>query len=287
MLISTDTGAFADFFSDEETLRIIKNAGFSAYDFSMYYLEINPKLCLVYYEDYIERAKKLRLIADQLGLTCNQTHAPCPSYTDDDKVWNQSIGEYLRRAVEVSGILGAKYCIVHPWNNFTAEQNAEIVYKPLIPYCKKYGVKIAVENMWNWSYEESKAKPCACSLKESFLSHMELLDKEWFVSCVDIGHAAMFFEDTTAYDLLYDMKNTLACLHIHDNDCRYDKHLLPYDGNIDWEKFCETLAKIGYKGDITFEASNAIRKKPVELKKKTARYMCEIGKHLAKRIEYY
>lgn len=285
MLISTETGVFAEHFGNEETLKILKNAGFTAYDFSMYNLKAEH--CLVYFDDYAEKAKKLRKVADELGIVCNQTHAPFPSYTDTNEEYNKTIGEYLRRALEVSGILGAKHCIVHPWNNFSAEQNAEKVYNPLLPYCKEYGVKIAVENMWNWYNDLDKAKPCACSLKDDFKAHMDLLDKEWFVSCVDIGHAAMFFEDTTAHDLLYDMKDTLACLHVHDNNCRYDSHLLPFSGNIDWEKVCKALADIEYKGDMTFEACYGIRRMPIELKAQTARYMREIGEYLIERIKYY
>lgn len=285
MLISTEIGTFAQDCGNEEAIRMLKEVGFTAYDFSMY--ELGETFCLVYYDDYVEKAKKIRAVADEVGIVCNQTHAPFPSYTKDDENWNKDIGEYLRRALEVSGILGAKYCIVHPANHFSAKENLEIVYKPLIPYCKQYGVKIAVENMWDWYYDEEKAKPCACSLKEDFLEHMAILDKEWFVSCVDVGHAAMFFEHTTAHELLYDMRDTLECLHIHDNYLRCDNHLLPYDGCIDWEKVCETLGKIGYKGDITFEASTGIRKRPLGLRKETARYMCAIGKYFAERIKYY
>lgn len=85
MLISTDTGAFEDFFSYEEILNTLKEAGFDAYDFSMYELEIKPELCLVYYSDYVQKAKKIRFYADKLGIICNQTHATCPSHTDDDE----------------------------------------------------------------------------------------------------------------------------------------------------------------------------------------------------------
>jgi len=120
MLISTETGVFAEHFGNEETIKMLKNAGFSAYDFSMYTLKAEH--CLIYFDDYAEKAKKLRKIADEVGIVCNQTHAPFPSYTDNNIEYNKTIGEYLRRALEVSGILGAKHCIVHPWNNFSAEQ---------------------------------------------------------------------------------------------------------------------------------------------------------------------
>lgn len=285
MLISTETGIIAERFGNEETIKMIKRAGFTAYDFSMYTLKAEH--CLVYFDDYAEKARKLRKFADEIGIVCNQTHAPFPSQKDNDVEYNKTIPEYLRRALEVSGILGAKHCIIHPWNNFTPKQNAEVVYKPLLKYCKEYNVKIAVENMWNWNNAENKAKACACSLADNFNAHMDLLDKEWFVSCVDIGHAAMFFEDTTAHDLLCDMKDTLSCLHVHDNDLRHDSHLLPFAGGIDWEKVCKVLADINYQGDMTFESCYGIKRMPVELTEQTLRYMREIGEYLIERIKYY
>ena len=47
----------------------------------------------------------------------------------------------------------------------------------------------------------------------------------------------------------------LIALHLHDNRCLLDTddHLLPFDGNIDWEKCAKQLAKTDFDGTIMFE----------------------------------
>ena len=48
----------------------------------------------------------------------------------------------------------------------------------------------------------------------------------------------------------------LVALHLHDNDCEYNKdlHLLPYDGKIDMERAARQLAEVGYGGAVMLEA---------------------------------
>ncbi len=56
----------------------------------------------------------------------------------------------------------------------------------------------------------------------------------------DSGHRNEFAPD---HDLLGAFGDRLAALHIDDNDGKYDLHLMPFDGNIDWEKDARELAK--------------------------------------------
>ena len=40
---------------------------------------------------------------------------------------------------------------------------------------------------------------------------------------------------------------------MHDSYYNQDLHGFPFTGNVDWKTFMETLKKIGYKGDLSFE----------------------------------
>lgn len=55
----------------------------------------------------------------------------------------------------------------------------------------------------------------------------------------DTGHRNEFAPD---HDLLAHFGDRLAVTHIDDNDGKYDLHLMPFDGNIDWEKDARELA---------------------------------------------
>ena len=78
MHLSTTTDFSQNKMSLEEWIQILKNAGFDSFDISlsthMYYPD-SP----FNQDDYLEYTQKLRKHADQLGITCNQAHAPCPT----------------------------------------------------------------------------------------------------------------------------------------------------------------------------------------------------------------
>ena len=52
-------------------------------------------------------------------------------------------------------------------------------------------------------------------------------------------------------------------MHLHDNhgkledDKASDEHLLPFDGNIDWEYYVRKLIESGYQGSVTLESHKA------------------------------
>lgn len=282
MKLSTQTEALARAFGYERAVRIVKKSGFDCYDFSMFDMarEGDP----LNGPDYMQTVLSVKRVAEEVGITCNQSHAPFPSHKVNDEAWNGKIIGWIVRALEITSVLGGKICIVHPWNDWSPEENAELLYKPLLPYCKKYNVKIAVENMWNWPKGNPSAVPCACTLPENFVRHMELLDPEWFVACLDIGHAAMFPDKTSVAEMIVALGDRLQALHVHDNDCLYDLHTIPYMGKIDWESFYAALKQIGYKGDFTFEADSFLYKYPDALKEKAEEFLCAVGRYMTGRI---
>ena len=72
MLLSTLTHWTGSTLPEKETIKIIAEAGFDAYDISLFGLTRNPD----YFfngEDYVNQAKELRQYADSLGIVCNQS----------------------------------------------------------------------------------------------------------------------------------------------------------------------------------------------------------------------
>ena len=291
MYISTEIDSFRKYGDDYNVLRMLKDAGFTAYDFSMFnpgWLEPN---LIVGGDDYLERAKALRAYADGIGLPCNQAHAPFPTCLDnrvsyegvDNAEYNARAKMEIRRAIEVAGILGAKVCVVHPCNDYTPEENA-LLYREFEPVARKAGVKIGVENMWNWEHGEAHASAAACSHHDNFKAHMDLLPKDVFVACLDIGHAEMAGLDTDLVQMIERLGEDLQALHIHDNDRVRDEHCLPFTRRISFEGMLDALKRIGYKGDITMEACYAVKKFPLELYPACARLMADIGKYMRDRL---
>ena len=79
----------------------------------------------------------------------------------------------------------------------------------------------------------------------------------------DSGHRNAFARD---FDLLGSFGHRLAALHIDDNDAAHDLHLMPFDGNNDWERDARDLAKTEFaRQRICAETSYGSDKKIKEL----------------------
>ena len=283
MKISSEINSSAKFIGEQKTLEIMGKAGFDAWDLSMFrmvnYDWANGR-CLpsnhpLAGNEYIKFVRLLKRIGEDSGMHCNQSHAPFPSCVD-------AIRSNLKKAIECTAEAGGRICVIHPCNDRTAEKNAEM-FLELLPFAKECGVKIATENMWNWNDTKDEAAPAACSDEKSFLEHLNAVNDEYFVACLDLGHAEMRGLNTGAIKMIYALKDKLQALHIHDNDKHYDSHALPYTMRIDFHEIIKALKKTGYKGYFTLEADTYITSaEEAENKLKT---MAQTAKNMANEFD--
>lgn len=253
MKISTEIQSTSRHVGEEKAIELLAKAGFDCWDFSMFEMvRLNWSTMEIIKNDHPlngnqwrDFAKKLRHIADECGIECNQSHAPFPS---------RIVGmDYLKRAIECTAIAGGKICVIHPDNNDSAEENAKM-YGELLPFAKEHGVKIATENMWNWEKDAPTSSPAACSLSEDFVKHIDVVNDPYLVACLDLGHAEMRGSGDGAPNMIRALGSRLQALHIHDNDCLGDSHQIPFSMNIDFGAIAKALKDIDYKGELTLEA---------------------------------
>lgn len=278
MKLSVELYTLAQRFGDFKAVEIVKKAGFDAIDYSYYY----DKECDdVLGDGYKEYAKKLREHLDEVGIFCNQAHAPFTFKYGMEKNISEQKYLWMVHALESASILGATNIAVHAVNvpegvNFE-EYNVQY-YKSFIPYCEKFGIHIAVENLFN---RDTKRKRITGKLGSpaELNSIVEKINSPWVVACVDIGHAAL-----TGYepeDFIKGMNpNILKALHVQDNDYLDDRHILPYTGQLNWEAIMSSLKKADYDGDLTFEIIKYLDRFPDELFSEVLKFSALVGKHL-------
>ena len=254
MKVSTEIGSIATLVGEEKAVELVAKSGFDAWDFSMFDMcEKNAKGLLVptnhptAQDDYLAFARKLKQIGLDNGIVCNQGHAPFPS--------SPKSSYYLKRAIECVAEAGGDICIIHPMNNGSPRENAEMYFE-LLPFAKEHNVKIATENMWNWKPLHKHSCFAACATPESFNAHLDAVNDEYLVACLDIGHAEMKGSDTTAAEMIRGLGNRLKALHIHDNDKLHDSHQIPFSMNIDFTSVINALKEVNYGGYLTLEASS-------------------------------
>lgn len=255
MKISTEIGSAANIIGEEKAVELVAKAGFDAFDLtltSMCKFDWDKK-CLIpsshpfMGNDYLAFARRVKQAGLDNGIVCNQSHAPFPTAVPE-------IRSFLKRAIECTAEAGGKICIIHPMNKGTTEENAEM-YAELLPFAKEHGVKIATENMWIWNDEKDESMFAACATPESFNAHLDAVNDDFFVACLDLGHAEMKGVGTSATEMIYALGNRLKALHIHDNDKWHDSHQIPFTMDINFDPIIKALKDIGYSGYLTLEAN--------------------------------
>lgn len=289
MRLSVESYHLVEKFGCKKAFQMLKNAGFDAVDFSLYW-DMEGWLMQ---DDYREKAFAIRKALEETGLVCNQTHAPFNSIGMVKKkgivygeTFDENNPEYLEtvRAIEVSAILGAAHTVVHnlntPFDVDLVEYNLPF-FKSLQPYAEKFDTKIAIENLFrrdaNNNYEQR------IGTAEGMNRLLKSLNSDRFALLVDTGHAIL--DGLTPQDLIRGLTPGALCgLHVQDTDNTGDRHQLPFMGVIDWDEVLKALKDVGYTGDLTFELPKILAPLPDELVESALAYAAAVGKYLIKRF---
>ena len=137
MLLCAPTGYLSKVFPVKEAVKILADAGYKAYDFSL--CGKNNARDLADSEDWREKAEDLKKYADSLKVVCKQSHAYFPSSVGDEET-DKEIYKKIIRDMEIASILGAEIIVVHPKQHLKYAEHAEELfqinvefYKSLIP----------------------------------------------------------------------------------------------------------------------------------------------------------
>ena len=286
MLLSTSTVALKKKLSFEEVFKALKEAGFDAYDFFCRDQSSTPDSPLMR-DDYMDFARQLKQQAEDAGLICNQAHATFPPEQYGDEEYNRNAFQRIIREMEVSAYLGAKAIVVHAVKPLPKEVDAWAenlrFYRSLLPYCKKFNIKIAVENLFERDDKRERLKPCFIGTSEKLAQFVDELDSDWFTVCLDLGHAAINTE--APEDAIRTLGKRISTVHIHDNNFIKDLHTIPYLGKTDWDAVCQAFKDIGYDGEFTLESILYEGAFPAELLPAVLQFEAAVARRLIAKIE--
>ncbi len=262
-----------------ESFFLIKNAGFEAAEID---LSRGDGAAALSEEDWRGAVADIKAKAD--GMRIISVHAPhdptlymptgAPTETE-----REVFDILLARSAEAAHILGAEILVVHPVDNmidaeYDREVNIETNKKYLsavIGEAKKYGIKVAVENVYYSSVYGLRRR-----FGESAEEVSLLADELGIGVCWNCGHAhPVTMEQGRAIEKLGDR---MILMHISDSRGHTDAGLPPMlGGNIKWEKIMPSVAKIGFDGYAVLQADQYLGELPRELQPeaaKLARTMC-------------
>ena len=184
-------------------------------------------------------------LARECGLRVENAHAP---FDGCNTLWlsgpeGDGYASGLIRCAEECAACGVDTLVVHitdgpnppPWHPRGLTRLRRAVQE-----AGKAGVTLAFENLRHPDYVRRT---------------LDALEDAAF--CYDSGHARVEFPPAQGFPagngLPARYPGRVKALHLHDNDGKWDRHILPYDGVIDWEKVADRLRAAAYDGPLTLE----------------------------------
>lgn len=293
MRVSLNLGSIEWRYGIEEGIKAAKQAGFDCIDFDLGRMT-DPNHILNQEDAYEAEAARIRKLAEDEGLTINQTHTPF-TFKDwnDPETYENFIIPTIKRSVKISALLGAEVAVVHPLHHFPYHGHEEEIfelnmefYRSLIPICEEYNVKVGIENMWQVDPRRKHIVHDTCSRKEEFVRYIDTLDSKYMVACLDTGHIGLPLQDDEVWDVVRALgHHRLHSLHVHDNDYRGDQHKIPYMGLINWNEVAKALGEIDYDGVFTYEASFVRGTMDDKMALIALKYMVDVARHICDLID--
>ena len=286
MKISNHTEALEARFGALTAVRMNLEAGFEAVDYSMYNAD-----GAVFSAGGKLLARELRRLAASYGACFNQAHAPFTHFKigAENNDENRTIYYSVLKSIDIAAELGASVIVVHPAvicpclsadDRFS--MNMEF-YSKILPRAKNLGVKIAIENLWARHKDNpDRIVKSVCSDADELIRYVSGMDDPDVCACLDIGHAGLVGE--SADSMIRALGPRLGALHINDNDFLRDKHLMPYTGNVNFEKVIRALSSVGYSGDITLESNYFLDTFPDDLVPAGLQLMAKTAGYIRDRV---
>ena len=173
-----------------------------------------------------------------------------------DKI-EEELEHRILREIEVSGKIGAPWCVWHPryyvsgeWENGKYDEEKTLYYNHItvstyLEQAKQFGTGIALENLWGSMIRGGN--PMLARLCDSF-------NADNVGICWDTGHANIMEHEQAQDEAIRFLGERIKCTHIHNNFKNFnDLHLPPDAGNIEWNRVMKAFKDIGYDGPFTLE----------------------------------
>ena len=176
---------------------------------------------------------------------------------------NKELVKTIKYNIKTCGKYGIGVVVMH--STHRAERNEITVAGPnefalscmrdILKTAEKYKVRIALENV--------------AQIQNHLYYLLDNIDSPWLGFCYDCGHHYLY---TPKVDFATVYGNRLFAVHIHDNfmnwsrrgDSSVDIHILPGDGNIDFEKVISDIERTSYDGPVLLELHNKASKSYAE-----------------------
>jgi sugar phosphate isomerase/epimerase len=188
------------------------------------------------------------------GIEVNSLHTSFGNGFDissfDDNVRATGVNE-VKKNIEVLAFLNGKIAVVHPGGHlFNSNdhderkkrvERARLSLNEITKYAEEKGVKVAVENL---------LPHLVCGYSHEVLDLVNGFNTATVGICFDSSHANLAENPA---EVLRKLSPRLITLHMSDNFGKFDDHLIPGKGKINFPELARILKEVSYQGVFTME----------------------------------
>ena len=256
-----------------EGLDFVKNAGFSAADFSA---DVIKPLG----EGYSPLMEYLLRYTEETNLRFELAHLPFSLKATKDPSYMPIFEREMHNAIDAVAMLGVDYAVMHPntitqpLSDFDRTASYDSVMSHLSPFVEhatRVGLHVVVENMR--VVHEHYPTHRYCQEPDELA---EIADALGIGVCWDFGHAHI--GGLKQSEALRYLGSRVKMLHVNDNTSLDDDHMPPFVGTIDWRDAMAGLREIGFDGFFNYEIATA--RVPEALREDFARYLVSAAKEI-------
>lgn len=231
---------------DEEYVRKLKEAGVLSIEFQICAVKIDEDLACTkaVFEEKVALLKRYGIGILSVHLPFGRDWEICVPY---DFVRERAVKRYLE-LIEICRFIQPRRFIIHPGypgvpqgerqrriENF--RKNVALMAAAATP------ARIAVENM---------PQDCLGNTAKELLSLVEGIDG--LCVCCDMNH----WSQETTCEASPTLGKRIETVHISDYDGIQEKHWLPGDGILDWNRVIGELEKLDYRGPFLYECTHSL-----------------------------
>lgn len=202
-----------------------------------------------------ERVRAVRELAEANGLTLGIHTSSGENMAEITPVMAAAADEYLRLNLDLARALGCEKIICHGGYHFTSDREARLAaglarMRRAAGWAEERGVDVHFENH-NWEPDQAEIHYLPHTVEEMrpFLESITSPRWKW---AANVGHAELVPEGFDGFLEAFGA-NRIGHVRLHDTHGKYEEHLLPGQGIVDFKRVFRQLAERGYNGPFTLD----------------------------------
>ncbi len=248
MKLCTGVGIGGDKAAFAQTMRLLRQVGFET-------LDVDLGSSFFAQDNAMQQAREYAHIIAENGLAVKYTHLPFDYPAPQDTAAWEAFEEACYRAMDVTKEFGADSTAIHPCTAMTTDYDRDREFEhacrflqPFADYAKRIGVKLGLENMRGAGWSAPQKVRRFCTDVDDLIAVADAMGTGivW-----DTGHGNISMQ--AQKQSLLKIGKRLTHIHVDDNFCEDDIHVIPFLGKVQWNDFIAGLAALDYSGDMNLE----------------------------------